>query len=84
MLSVGLSEDGVAQYLDNLSTGEAGVGCVNSSNSVTISGDMSAIDEIDKRIAQADDGTFHRKVVVETAYHSHHMSAVADHYRFRP
>lgn len=83
MLSVGLSEDEVAQHLDNLPTGEAVVGCVNSPNSVTISGDMSAIDEIDNRIAQADDGTFHRKVVVETAYHSHHMSAVADYYRFR-
>ncbi|KAJ5331132.1 ketoacyl-synt-domain-containing protein [Penicillium atrosanguineum] len=83
MLSVGLGEDDVAKYLDNLANGEAVIACVNSSNSVTISGDLSAIDEIDKRIALADDGTFHRKVVVETAYHSHHMSAVADYYRFR-
>jgi acyl transferase domain-containing protein/NADPH:quinone reductase-like Zn-dependent oxidoreductase len=83
MLSVGLGEDDVAGYIDNLTNGEAVVACVNSSNSVTISGDLSAIDEIDERIALANDGIFHRKVVVETAYHSHHMSAVVDYYRFR-
>lgn len=35
------------------------------------------------RIAAADDGTCHRKLLVETAYHSHHMRAVADDYRGR-
>ncbi|KKY38892.1 putative polyketide synthase [Diaporthe ampelina] len=35
------------------------------------------------RIAAADDGTCHRKLLVETAYHSHHMRAVANDYRGR-
>ncbi|KAI3395682.1 hypothetical protein diail_979 [Diaporthe ilicicola] len=83
MLSVGLGEHDVAKYLENLTRGRAVVACVNSPRSVTISGDSGAIEEVDERIAAADDGTFHRKLLVDTAYHSHHMRAVADDYRAR-
>ncbi|KAI8633724.1 hypothetical protein F5Y19DRAFT_414735 [Xylariaceae sp. FL1651] len=83
MLSVGLSADDAAKYLEGLTKGHAMVACINSPRSVTISGDADAVDEVDQRIEAADDGTFHRKLLVEAAYHSHHMRAVADDYRAR-
>ena len=83
MLSVGLGEDDAAKYLEGLTLGKALVACINSPRSVTISGDADAVNEVDERIAAADDGTFHRKLQVDTAYHSHHMQAVADDYRAR-
>lgn len=81
MMSVGVGEHDAIKYLQALTTGSAVIACVNSPHSVTISGDSDAITEVQNRINQADDGTFHRKLVVGTAYHSHHMSAVADIYR---
>lgn len=83
MLSVGLGEQDAAKYLEGLTEGKAVVACINSPRSVTISGDAAAVDEVDKRIAAADDGTFHRKLLVDTAYHSHHMRTVADDYLAR-
>lgn len=81
MLSVGLGEDDAAKYLEGLTRGKALVACINSPRSVTVSGDADAVNEVDERIAAADDGTFHRKLQVDTAYHSHHMRVVADDYR---
>lgn len=43
----------------------------NSSSSVTLSGDMDAIDEV-KEVLE-DEHKFNRKLKVDTAYHSHHM-----------
>ena len=83
MLSVGLGEDDAAKYLKDLTRGKALVACINSPHSVTISGDGDAVNEVDERIAAANDGTFHRKLQVDTAYHSHHMRAVADDYSAR-
>ncbi|KAI0203707.1 polyketide synthase dehydratase-domain-containing protein [Astrocystis sublimbata] len=83
MFSVGLSAEEAAPYLEGLSKGRAVVACINSPRSVTISGDADAVDEVDKRIEAAGDGTFHRKLLVQAAYHSHHMRAVADNYRAR-
>ncbi|PLB53458.1 ketoacyl-synt-domain-containing protein [Aspergillus steynii IBT 23096] len=83
MLSVGLGERDASLYLDGLTKGTAIVACVNSPRSVTISGDADAVDEVERRIAAAENGTFHRKLLVDTAYHSHHMQAVADNYRAR-
>lgn len=81
MLSVGLPAKDAEPYLEGLTKGRAVVACINSPKSVTISGDADAIDEVDKRIEAADDGTFHRKLLVQAAYHSHHMRAVGDDYR---
>ncbi|KAI0448663.1 polyketide synthase [Xylaria acuta] len=83
MLAVGLSECEVAPYLDGLSCGKVVVACVNSPGSVTVSGDADAVDEVIERITARGDGTFCRKLRVDTAYHSHHMQAVADEYRTR-
>ncbi|GAB7352403.1 hypothetical protein MBLNU459_g2831t1 [Dothideomycetes sp. NU459] len=83
MLSVGLGEHEAAIYLKDLTRGKAVIACINSPRSVTVSGDVGAVDEVQERIVAASDGTFHRKLPVDTAYHSHHMLAVADDYLAR-
>lgn len=83
MLSVGASEQEVQEYLEGLTRGVAGVACINSPRSVTLSGDAEAIDEVIERIVAADKGIFQRKLLVDTAYHSHHMRAVAEDYAAR-
>lgn len=54
------------------------VAAVNSSSSVTLSGDESAIDEAEKALKA--EGTFARKLKVDTAYHSAHMASCAEPY----
>ncbi|KAL2824973.1 ketoacyl-synt-domain-containing protein [Aspergillus pseudoustus] len=81
MMSVGLGEHEVASYLEGLSTGEVAVACMNSPRNVTVSGDADAVDEVAARLVAANQGIFHRKLLVGTAYHSHHMRAVAEDYR---
>ena len=83
MLSVGLGEADAAKYLEGLTRGKAVVACINSPRSVTISGDADAVNEVEAHITTLNDGTFHRKLPVDAAYHSHHMRAVADDYRRR-
>ncbi|KAI4272255.1 MAG: hypothetical protein LQ337_005421 [Flavoplaca oasis] len=53
--------------------------CYNSPASFTMSGDQHAIEKLDK--AASGTGLFSRKLKTEIAYHSHHMSLVADYYR---
>ncbi|KAM7200700.1 hypothetical protein V8F20_005202 [Naviculisporaceae sp. PSN 640] len=81
MLAVGLGEDDIAPYLTRLSlgNGKAVVACQNSPKSVTISGDDAAITELSDMLAK--DDVFNRRLLVDTAYHSHHMEAAADEYR---
>lgn len=78
MMAVGLSKADTLPYLAELTQGKVVVACTNSPSSVTVSGDTTAIDELlallnDKKI-------FARKLAVDTAYHSHHMQAVAEEY----
>ncbi|KAK6859569.1 polyketide synthase [Apiospora arundinis] len=81
MMAVGLGEQGVAPYLKNLACGgRAGVACVNSPDNVTLSGDSDAVDEVAARLAADERGVFHRRLMVDTAYHSHHMQVVAEDY----
>ncbi|KAF2108938.1 hypothetical protein BDV96DRAFT_652537 [Lophiotrema nucula] len=79
MAAVGLGVSDVKKYLDDIITaGTLTVGCINSPNSVTLSGDLDAIDEI---VAKLDaDGVFARKLKVPLAYHSPHMSHIAKEY----
>lgn len=82
MLATGYSEQAALQTIKaaNLGPdkGRVVVACVNSPNSVTLSGDEPAIDTIQDMISNV--GIFARKLVVESAYHSHHMEKVADAY----
>ncbi|KAL6796280.1 polyketide synthase [Trichoderma sp. SZMC 28013] len=79
MLAVGLGEDEIRPYLERLQQGKAVVACQNSPSSSTISGDDAAIFELSELLTK--DDAFNRRLLVDTAYHSHHMQAAAEDYR---
>lgn len=79
MLAAGLSREGAKPYIDSLTKGKVVVACVNSPSSVTISGDLPAIEELEAALVQA--GVFARRLRVDAAYHSHHMLGFAEDYR---
>ncbi|KAK2773270.1 putative PKS/NRPS-like protein biosynthetic cluster [Emmonsiellopsis sp. PD_33] len=78
MLALGTSSERALALIQQNMEGYATVAAINSPQSVTISGDESAIENI-KRIADAD-GLFTRRLKVEVAYHSTHMEQVAAYY----
>ncbi|OTB05896.1 hypothetical protein M426DRAFT_10039 [Hypoxylon sp. CI-4A] len=81
MMAVGLGAEGVQPYLNRLKkeNGKAVIACVNSPQSVTISGDAPAVEELEELCKQ--DGVFARRLKVQQAYHSHHMDHFAEAYR---
>ena len=79
MLAVGLSEKEVQPLIADLTQGRVNVACVNSPSSITVSGDQPAIMEL-QAILQGKE-VFVRQLAVEIAYHSHHMTFLADEYR---
>ncbi|PGH13809.1 hypothetical protein AJ79_03377 [Helicocarpus griseus UAMH5409] len=79
MIVVGIGRKDANRHLERLKCGaKAVVACVNSPQSTTVAGDLPAIQELET-LLQAD-SVFVRRLRVETAYHSHHMSAIADGY----
>jgi acyl transferase domain-containing protein/NADPH:quinone reductase-like Zn-dependent oxidoreductase len=78
MLAAGVGEEEAQEYVAKASKGEAVVACMNSPSSVTISGDLAAILEIEDMLKA--DGVFARQLKVETAYHSPHMNAISELY----
>ncbi|PHH63369.1 hypothetical protein CDD81_6066 [Ophiocordyceps australis] len=76
MAAVGLSRAEATGYL------RAGVvvACDNSPSSVTLSGDVDAVDEALASIKSERPDCFVRKLRVERAYHSHHMSDIGQAY----
>ncbi|KAG8669365.1 hypothetical protein FPOAC1_008759 [Fusarium poae] len=79
MMAVALGETEAQRYIDKVTTGTVSVACVNSPASSTISGDLTAIEEL-KSLLDAE-GIFARALKVDTAYHSHHMRRVAQDYK---
>lgn len=79
MLAVGTSHEEIKPLLCQLEKGQAGVACINSSSSTTISGDEPAITELQGILEGKN--VFARKLRVDVAYHSHHMQAVRESYR---
>lgn len=82
MMSVGLSDAQVQPYLDHL-TNEFGdcrlsIACINSHKNVTLSGDVDQIDELEGKLKRQ--GVFARKLLVDVAYHSPYMQAIAHDY----
>lgn len=59
--------------------GRLGVACINSPESVTVSGDETAVRELE-RMMELENGIATRRLVVDTAYHSHHMVSVGEAY----
>lgn len=83
MLAVGLGADEAEKYIaagaqQQHGRGHAVVACINSPESVTLSGDIDALDEVAARLEQ--DGVFAKKLKVPLAYHSHHMLPMAQEY----
>jgi acyl transferase domain-containing protein/NADPH-dependent curcumin reductase CurA/NADP-dependent 3-hydroxy acid dehydrogenase YdfG len=78
MMAVGLSQDDAQMYLEKVAPGSVVVACINSPSSMTLSGDVDAIDQLETIISG--DGKFARKLKVTTAYHSHHMREVSPTY----
>ncbi|VUC20458.1 unnamed protein product [Clonostachys rosea] len=83
MMSLGLGEEEATKRIKALSKGKVVVACMNSPSNVTISGDALALDELSQALDDNGDGVFRRRLFVDTAYHSHHMQAVAENYRAR-
>ena len=75
MLAVGASEDEAQDWISRHSGGEVVVACINSPSSVTLSGSVSGIDDMQQMLKEA--GVFARKLKVETAYHSPHMEMIS-------
>ncbi len=81
MLAAGISKEEAGAYIADTKSGRVVIACVNSPDSVTISGDLPAIDEVEARLTA--DGIFARKLKVPLAYHSHHMQLLAKEYTER-
>lgn len=79
MLAVGTSQEDAEHLLsfDELK-GRVSVAAVNSPTSVTLSGDLDAIEEI--IVILTDEKKFVRKLKVDKAYHSHHMIPCSEAY----
>ncbi|KAI4255610.1 MAG: hypothetical protein LQ352_002498 [Teloschistes flavicans] len=78
MMAAGLSQNEAQMYLEKVPHGSAVVACINSPSSVTLSGDVDAINQLETLISS--DGKFARKLKVTTAYHSPHMREVSPSY----
>ncbi|KAF3095918.1 hypothetical protein TWF569_001295 [Orbilia oligospora] len=80
MIAAGISQDQADSIIQNLQlVGKVRVACINSQESVTISGDAPAIDKMLGEL-QAQK-LFARKLQTQgRAYHSHHMLEVGDEY----
>ncbi|KAF4768453.1 hypothetical protein HAV15_002721 [Penicillium sp. str.  len=78
MIAVGCSEAVLQTLLASLTSGSAAIGCKNSASSFTVSGDRSAIEEL-HALCDAQ-SIFNRTLKVDIAYHSSHMSVVAESY----
>jgi NADPH:quinone reductase-like Zn-dependent oxidoreductase/malonyl CoA-acyl carrier protein transacylase len=79
MMAVGGSKEEVAPLIDTLKEKEVRIACYNSPSSLTISGDESALAELERVVEEKQ--MFNRRLLVDVAYHSHHMNLVAKEYR---
>lgn len=77
MLAVGIGADEAAKLVEG-EEGYSTLAATNSPGSVTISGDKSAIKNIEQKAH--DRGLFVRRLKVDVAYHSHHMDQAASPY----
>ncbi|KAL5583932.1 hypothetical protein FOVSG1_015283 [Fusarium oxysporum f. sp. vasinfectum] len=78
MLAVGMGHDKILPYLQDRQQGIK-IAAINSPDSVTISGDACAIDELSAILTKKD--LFNRPLRTGgNAYHSHHMQAISESY----
>lgn len=79
MLAASLGTEEAEKRIATITKGRVVVACVNSPESVTLSGDMDGIDEMEAKLKE--EGIFGRKLKVPLAYHSHHMRHMAEAYQ---
>ncbi|KAK5651402.1 hypothetical protein OQA88_12490 [Cercophora sp. LCS_1] len=79
MMAVGGSKEEFLPIIEDLKEKEVRIACYNSPSSLTISGDEPALAELEKICEEKQ--AFNRRLVVDVAYHSHHMNLVAKEYR---
>ncbi|OIW24709.1 putative polyketide synthase [Coniochaeta ligniaria NRRL 30616] len=79
MMAVGGTKEDVAPLIDAIKEKEVRIACFNSPSSLTISGDEPALAELERVVEGKQ--MFNRRLVVDVAYHSHHMNLVAKEYR---
>ncbi|EAQ88528.1 hypothetical protein CHGG_05147 [Chaetomium globosum CBS 148.51] len=78
MVAVGLGAKDSEKYLPRITDGKVVLACENSPSSITVSGDVCGLDQLEALLKQ--DNIFARRLKVDAAWHSHHMEAVADAY----
>lgn len=78
MFAATLTPEDAEKRIAGLTRGKLSVACVNSPTSVTIAGDVAAVEELQAILQE--EGIFNRKLRVDVAYHSAHMQVVADEY----
>ncbi|KAL9110642.1 MAG: hypothetical protein Q9227_004819 [Pyrenula ochraceoflavens] len=82
MTSVALSQTDVlpfiAQAMNVDNGGKISIGCINSPQNVTVTGDSSCIEVLNDLVSA--EGIFTRRLAVSVAYHSHHMETLASEY----
>ena len=76
MMAVGLGPERIEKYLAGTLLE---VACFNSPQGLTLSGSKSELLALEQKLK--DDGHFARVLMVDAAYHSRHMSSVADRYK---
>lgn len=77
MMAVGLGSNDVQPYIEELAD-KVQIACYNSPNSVTLSGKVSDLDIVRKRLQ--DDMHFARMLQVNLAYHSKYMKVIGERY----
>lgn len=78
MLAVSTSGESLQETLDGLKSGRAIVGCFNSPNACTVSGDAAAVDELQEKLQAAKVSC--TRLPMDVAYHSFHMESVREQY----
>ena len=78
MLAVGANQEDTQALIDASPYCEGIIACIISPNSMIISGDADQLFQIQK--VANDRSIWNRRLKVDVAYHSHHMSRVADKY----
>ncbi|KAH6612883.1 hypothetical protein B0J18DRAFT_473798 [Chaetomium sp. MPI-SDFR-AT-0129] len=78
MIAVGLGAEEGKKWLPKIKAGKVVLACENSPSSITVSGDVDGIEELEATLKK--ENVFARRLKVDAAWHSHHMEAVADAY----
>ncbi|KIM94092.1 hypothetical protein OIDMADRAFT_207730 [Oidiodendron maius Zn] len=79
MIAVGLGAAEAEKFLDQVTSGQLVAACFNSPSSTTISGDASAVEELEGILKSQQ--IFARRLKVDAAWHSHHVQSIAKPYR---